>query len=247
MASLLQLRSQRRGMATIVQSAMCNLGKGRQRPSLFFVPSLRAAPVWSVDDLPDANQRRALLALSAAAPELLAEYDAMRSAVPSDYPARQDGEHRLHEGAWDWHSYLKKGERQPDFAARCPATASLLEGVPGLMGGGCPFGFAFFSTLHAGSTIAPHTSPCNLRVRVHLPLRVPAGECGMDVAGTPLRWREGQLLLFDDSYEHHVWNRAGAARVLLLLDLWHPGLSQGERAEVQEMFARARAERQAAR
>lgn len=90
-------------MATLVQSAICRLGGvARQRPTLFYVPSLRAAPVWSVDELPDAAQRRALRALEARAPELLAEYDALQAAVPSDYstrdPARQDGEHKLHDG-----------------------------------------------------------------------------------------------------------------------------------------------------
>lgn len=113
-----------------------------------------------------------------------------------------------------------------------------------MAGPGSPFGFAFFSTLHPASTIAPHTAPCNLRVRVHLPLRVPRGaECGMMLAGRTLEWREGELLCFDDSYEHAVWNRAPTPRVLLLLDLWHPGLSEDERTEVRDMFVRAQAER----
>lgn len=235
--------------ARIVQSAMCNLAN-RQRPTLFFVPSLRASPVWTLADLP-APQQRGLRALQASAQRLLAEYDAMQTTMPSDYSTRdatrQDGEHKLHEGAWDWHSYVKKGERQAAFAAHCPDTARLLEGVPGLMTD-LPFGFAFFSTLHAGSKIAAHTAPCNLRVRVHLPLRVPptAGpnaSCGMELAGERLSWRAGELMLFDDSYEHAVWNSTEQARVLLLLDLWHPEVSEVERGAIRDMFRQAQLER----
>ncbi|KAG8460169.1 hypothetical protein KFE25_014314 [Diacronema lutheri] len=236
--------------ATIVSSAILTLGRHRQRPTLFYVPSLRAAPVWSVADLPEPH-RAPLYALEAAAPEILAEYDVLRADVSSDYstadPTRQEGEHRLHEGEWSWHSYVKKGERNAAWAARCPTTASLLEAVPGLMahaGAADPFGFAFFSTLHPGSTIEPHTAPCNLRLRCHLPLRVPPGDgCAMELAGARQPWAEGKLLVFDDCYEHAVWNRTAEPRVLLLFDLWHPDLAESERAAVRDMFARARAER----
>jgi aspartate beta-hydroxylase len=240
-------------MARIVQSAICHLQQGvaRQRPTLFFVPSLRATPVWSLADLPDAHQR-ALRALQSSAGDLLAEYDALQAEVPSDYstsdPTRHDGEHKLHDGSWDWHSYVKKGARQAAFAAHCPTTVSLLEDVPGLMTD-FPFGFAFFSTLHPQTKIAPHTAPCNLRVRCHLPLRVPrpsdaSATCGMELAGRSLEWREGELLLFDDSYEHAVWNDTGEPRVLLLLDLWHPELSEAERTAMSDLFRRAQDERQ---
>lgn len=33
-------------------------------------------------------------------------------------------------------------------------------------------------------------------------------------------------MVFDDSYEHEVWNKTDKERVLLLFDLWHPELEQ---------------------
>ncbi|KAJ1636661.1 hypothetical protein T492DRAFT_957655 [Pavlovales sp. CCMP2436] len=171
---------------------------------------------------------------------------------------------------------MKKGERQVDFAAHCPVTSAALEAVPGIMTDS-PFGFAFFSTLHSHSNIAAHTAPCNLRVRCHLPLRLPThdspgesggppgspedfggpdgspGEsgrlsggqaaCGMELAGREVHWRQNELLLFDDSYEHSVWNWTSSPRVMLLLDLWHPGLSAPERGEIEAMFKKAHAAR----
>ena len=40
-------------------------------------------------------------------------------------------------------------------------------------------------------------------------------------------WVAGRLLLFDDSFEHEVWSEpeeAAAVRVVLLVDVPHPGL-----------------------
>lgn len=34
----------------------------------------------------------------------------------------------------------------------------------------------------------------------------------------------GKCLVFDDCYEHEVWNKTEGERVLLLFDLWHPDL-----------------------
>lgn len=35
---------------------------------------------------------------------------------------------------------------------------------------------------------------------------------------------KGKCLVFDDCYEHEVWNKTDGERVLLLFDLWHPDL-----------------------
>ena len=34
--------------------------------------------------------------------------------------------------------------------------------------------------------------------------------------------------LFDDSYEHDVWNHGPGSRLVLILDVWHPDLKQDE-------------------
>lgn len=31
--------------------------------------------------------------------------------------------------------------------------------------------------------------------------------------------------MFDDCYEHEVWNKTDGERILLLFDLWHPELT----------------------
>ena len=105
---------------------------------------------------------------------------------------------------------------------------------------GLPFAFTFFSTLHAGAAISAHAAPCNLRLRVHVPLVTPpaAGveQCGMRVSDQIVPWNEGQAVLFDDSYEHETRNRTDHERVVLLFDVWHPELTLRERESIIDMF-----------
>ena len=113
-----------------------------------------------------------------------------------------------------------------------------MDAVPRLMTG-VPFGHAFYSALGAGAEIKPHTAPMNLRLRVHVPLMVPEGDVGMRLAGEALTWRRGEALVFDDSFVHETWNRTAADRVVLLFDVWHPGLGDDEVGAVVDMFRRA--------
>jgi aspartate beta-hydroxylase len=53
-----------------------------------------------------------------------------------------------------------------------------------------------------------------------------AGECHIRCgAQPPRRWEEGKVLLFDDSFEHEVWNETDLPRLVLIMDIWHPGLN----------------------
>jgi len=117
---------------------------------------------------------------------------------------------------------------------------------------GTPFGYAFFSTLHAHSKINAHTAPMNLRLRLHLPLIVPTkaeGEeeesrpaCGIRVGNITRRWQAGKALVLDDCFEHEVWNSTNSERVLLLVDVWHPDVTMQERDETRAMFRGATAQ-----
>lgn len=179
----------------------------------------------------------------------MAEYQEIRKSMSgkSDYSLAAD-EHKLHNGGWDWNSYILKGKRQTEFAVRCPRTVEILEsfrGNAGLMSQ-TPFSFAFFSTLKSGANIAPHYGPCNLRIRCHFPLIVPPvdatgeSDCGMQVGDTVVKWEVGKPIFFDDCYSHHVWNRTNVDRVVLLFDLWHPELTNEEIDAIIDMFDHAR-------
>ena len=42
------------------------------------------------------------------------------------------------------------------------------------------------------------------------------------------RWREGEALIFDDSFEHEVWNEGSEPRLVFIFDVWHPQLNTDE-------------------
>lgn len=68
-----------------------------------------------------------------------------------------------------------------------------------------------------------------MKLRCHFPLFVPE-ECYLRVAGDPRPWVEGEMIIFDDSYEHEAANLSpDKERVILLMDIWHPDLIDEEK------------------
>jgi hypothetical protein len=109
--------------------------------------------------------------------------------------------------------------------------------------------------------IWPHCGPTNARLRLHLPIAVPAGEFTLSVGGERRRWREGVPLLFDDSFRHEVFAKpslaahdnvptepvgddggvgyVGDVRLVLIVDVWHPSVPADERAALSLVPASA--------
>lgn len=73
-----------------------------------------------------------------------------------------------------------------------------------------------------------HTGPTNCRLRAHLGLVVPDG-LQLRVGQEIVAWHEGKLFVFDDSWEHEVWHRGDSYRLVLIVDVWHPDLTETER------------------
>ncbi|WP_435592468.1 aspartyl/asparaginyl beta-hydroxylase domain-containing protein [Nocardia sp. bgisy118] len=117
---------------------------------------------------------------------------------------------------WRTFFFCGYGVRSEANRARCPETAALLDQVPGLV-------TAMFSILTPGKRIPPHRGLWNGVLRYHLGLRVgDPKRCGIRVGGLTRHWREGESLLFDDSYEHSAWNDSDSTRVVLFLDVLRP-------------------------
>ncbi len=100
---------------------------------------------------------------------------------------------------------------------RCPETARLLEGIPGLL-------TAFYSVLEPGAHIPRHTGPTKAILTAHLGLRIPSDReaCHIQVGSQGFAWQEGKMVVFDDMYPHEVWNDSEEDRVVLLLHLKRP-------------------------
>ena len=215
----------------------------RPCPSLFLYPGLTSRAFWPLSSLPP-DLTASISAICSAREDVLAEYDRLAAAAPAGDYSLLEKEHTLNDGGtWTWHTAIAKGTLRADFAIAAPQTMGLLANVPGLLLGGIPFAYAFFSSMRAGARIAPHFGPTNTRLRVHVPLRVPqARGAALTVAGEARAWKLGEPLVFDDAFEHAAVNETSEARVVLLFDGWHPELSLDERAALEHMFNSARKE-----
>ena len=104
----------------------------------------------------------------------------------------------------------------PTNQARCPRTSALLGQIPGLLQ-------AFFSILDPGKSIPAHDGPYLGYLRYHLALLVPRVDPpSMRVKDQFHTWQEGRSILFDDSWNHQVYNTSPERRVVLIVDVVRP-------------------------
>jgi len=126
-------------------------------------------------------------------------------------------------GRWNVYYLYQLGRKVEENCRRCPQTAQVIDSIADLTS----TGLVYFSVLTEGTHITPHCGPTNTRLRCHLGLVVPQG-CRIRVGSETRSWEEGRCLMFDDSFEHEVWNSDQRARVVLVLDVWHPDLTTAE-------------------
>jgi beta-hydroxylase len=113
--------------------------------------------------------------------------------------------------------YLKwYGEYLPSARERCPRTVALLERTPSVKA-------AMFALLAPGGRLPSHRDPFAGSLRYHLGLVTPnSSACRIRVDGTEYAWRDGEDLLFDETYIHTAENRTGQARIILFCDVERP-------------------------
>jgi aspartate beta-hydroxylase len=119
-------------------------------------------------------------------------------------------------GDWKVFMLYLLGHRPPEASRLCPETSQLLDGLPGLVQ-------AFFSILDQGKSIPPHQGPYLGYLRYHLGLHIPTQDPPhLVVNGQTYRWREGEAILFDDSWRHEVINHSAQRRAVLIVDVLRP-------------------------
>jgi tetratricopeptide (TPR) repeat protein len=207
-----------------------------QQPTSFFYPGLPHIQFYEREDFPWMAEVEA--ATDATRAELLAvieEEGAFRPYVENEpnRPPAGDGK-LLGDPSWSAFHLYKQGLPHPENAARCPRTIEALGHAPlPFIRGRSPM--ALFSLLRPGAHIFAHNGLLNTRLICHLPLIVPPG-CSLRVGNETREWRQGQVLIFDDSIEHEAWNTSAETRVILLFEIWRPELRADERAALTALF-----------
>jgi beta-hydroxylase len=114
--------------------------------------------------------------------------------------------------------YLKwYDEALPSAKVMCPKTVALLNSMPGIKG-------AMFASLEPGGKLPTHRDPYAGSLRYHLGLVTPKspGECRIFVDGQPYTWRDGEDLLFDETFLHYAENTTTENRIILFCDVERP-------------------------
>jgi beta-hydroxylase len=98
----------------------------------------------------------------------------------------------------------------------CPKTIDLLRKTPSIKA-------AMFVVLPAGSDLPEHRDPYAGSLRYHLGLITPNSEnCKIVVDGESYFWKDGEAVLFDETYVHHAFNKTDRDRLILFCDVERP-------------------------
>jgi hypothetical protein len=91
----------------------------------------------------------------------------------------------------------------------------------------------FISTLEADTYIPPHYGISNVKLTVHIPLKV-TDKAWLRAGNDTFNWQvDDTAMVFDDSFLHSAKNAADEDRSVLIFDVWHPALSAEEKSFIR--------------
>ncbi len=223
------------GLAIYLGERPANYPDTRQFCKFFYVPGLRATPYYERELFPwHADLERHTDTIRAELRSVLEQPIGVEPFLGTN-DNQLLKEHNLlagTRGQAQWNSFFfhRHGEVFEQNAKRCPRTTEILATLPLVhIRGHAPE--VLFSILTPGSHILKHHGVTNTRLVTHLPLIIP-GDCAISVGGVEHAWQEGRCVTFDDTFEHEAWNRSDQVRAVMILDSWHPDLSEAEREAI---------------
>ena len=229
------LRRIEHGLAIYLGDEPANYPDPRQRPKFFYVPGLRTQPYFERESFPwHAELEEHTQVIRAELLGVLREDHGIEPFLGTNDNELLKQQKLLDgtRGPAEWNAFFfhRHGEVFRQNASRCPRTTEVLDSLP-LVHIREHAPEVLFSVLTPGSHILPHHGITNTRLVTHLPLIVP-GDCAIRVGGIDHVWQEGRCVTFDDTFEHEAWNRSDKVRAVMIMDSWHPDLSEVEREAI---------------
>lgn len=113
--------------------------------------------------------------------------------------------------------YLKWYDKtMPSAEALCPKTVALVKSLPHVHA-------AIFAVLPPGGRLVTHRDPFAGSLRYHLGLSTPnSPDCFIVVDGERYHWRDGEGVVFDETYIHYAENKTDQTRLILFCDVERP-------------------------
>ncbi|WP_302721897.1 aspartyl/asparaginyl beta-hydroxylase domain-containing protein [Gilvimarinus gilvus] len=144
--------------------------------------------------------------------EALALYEGGKITAKEDLPASSFYKDNR------WTSFYLKlyDNRIPSAYDLAPKTMALLDQVPYL-------NLALFAVLMPGKKLNQHHDPFAYTLRYSLGLSTPNSEkCGLQIDDFRYTWRDGDSIIFDETYLHSAYNDTEMPRVILMTDIDRP-------------------------
>ncbi|QTD55990.1 aspartyl/asparaginyl beta-hydroxylase domain-containing protein [Parasphingorhabdus cellanae] len=206
-----------------------------QKPSMFYYPGMPQREFYEREEFPWVEQMEAAIPdMQDELAQVLSQTTQFDPYVKSHPDRPRPNNPLLDDSNWGAHYFWKNGEAITDNIAQCPKTIAALETAPiPVIQDRSPM--ALYSVLEPDTHIAPHFGLLNTRLICHIPLIIPS-DCALRVGSETRPWKEGEALIFDDSFEHEAWNRSQERRVILLFEVWRPEISETERAALTTIF-----------
>ncbi|XP_063929189.1 aspartyl/asparaginyl beta-hydroxylase isoform X2 [Zophobas morio] len=212
--ALARLGKTKEAMEVYEDGVKHNLFLSKYQRSLYNVAHLKGQPWWKKEETPYAELYTALEN----------NWQKIReegiSVLNKNGLFQSESENLKDTGDWKQFELFARGQKNVNNCKKCPITCRIIESVPDARG--CRRGQTKFSVMHPGTHVWPHCGPTNCRLRVHLGLKVPP-QTYIRVADE-VSWKNGEVFIFDDSFEHEVWHNGTSFRLVLIVDVWHPEL-----------------------
>lgn len=144
--------------------------------------------------------------------EALALYEGGLIATKSDLPASSFYKDNR------WKSFYLKAYDHPIPSAweKAPKTMALINQVENM-------NLALFAVLMPGKKLSSHHDPFSYTVRFSLGLSTPNDpRCGLTIDGEKYTWRDGEGVIFDETYFHDAFNETEVPRIILMTDIDRP-------------------------
>lgn len=197
-------------------------------PSEENIEGLTAKPFWDVANLPDQFPWASKLEEKAEIIQKEFEAKLEESQMFSSDSAWQN---QVMGGGWSAIRLQRLGIWNQDNCKQFPETHELIRSlnIPLAVRGVC------FARQAPGSGVQPHSDGRNFILTSHLGLKVPEG-CWIEVGGERKGWEEGKLTTLDTSFTHSTGNPSTEDRHVLIIDYWHPELTEAERAALEFVY-----------
>ena len=108
------------------------------------------------------------------------------------------------------------GTQYRDAQQFMPKTLAMINNIPSINS-------ALIARLNPGKTLKAHRDPFSVSLRYHLGLVTPNSEdCRIIVDGESYFWRDGEDVIFDETFIHEATNETEVERLILFCDLQRP-------------------------